>query len=94
MYRKPEHWADPAASSFPYQMGFTAPPTGFLRTGTSRQSCNSLIILDKLEILRIPPADMVGNRPNCATAGWRTRHRAAHAFGLGRFDSEAASPDP
>ena len=54
MYRKPERWADPANKLFPYQVGFTAPPTGFLRTGTSRQSCNSLIILDNLAILRIP----------------------------------------
>ena len=54
MYRKPERWAGPANKLFPYQVGFTAPPTDLLRTGTSRQSCNSLIILDNLEILRIP----------------------------------------
>ena len=29
MYRKPEHWADPANKLFPWQVGFTAPPRDF-----------------------------------------------------------------
>ena len=29
MYRKPEHWTDPANKLFPFQVGFTAPPRDF-----------------------------------------------------------------
>ena len=57
MYRKPEHWADPANKLFPWQVGFTAPPRDFDAART--------------DFLRMAPEGVGERRPTGVGAGPR-----------------------